>query len=183
MADGSFNRSASGAMARGVALIVAAVIVGVVLLRSTDGTEAFRADTSADEQTDGTQPATGTNTNSTQTTAKPATGGNTTTTAAAAHDPAKVTVLVANGSGVAGAAGKIATTLKGSNFIAQAANTLAPVSTSVVYFTAGYEADAKAIAALLKPSPGVAAIPNPLPVADLAGAHVLVVVAADLANA
>jgi hypothetical protein len=174
-ADGSFNRSASTALARGVALIVAAVVVGVLLLRSTDGSEPFRA-----PDTTVAQPGPSAN-GTTTTTVK----GATTTTAALAkaHEPAQVMVLVANGTSVKGAANKIATTLKGSNYLtAQPANTTAPASTSVVYFVAGYEADAKAIAALLKPTPGVAAMPNPMPVADIANAHVLVVLAADLAN-
>ncbi len=35
--DGSFGRSASGAMVRGVALIVVAVALGIILLLATDG--------------------------------------------------------------------------------------------------------------------------------------------------
>lgn len=176
-ADGSFNRSATSAMARGIALIVAAVVVGVLLLRSTDGSEPFRA---ADVEDDGTGTGTTTPTD-------PGQGGGTTTTTAAEaakpHDPAQVSVLVANGTTTKGAAGRIATTLKGSNFVTlQPVNTTAPVDASAVYFVAGYEADARAIAALLAPAPAVAAMPNPVPVADLAGAHVLVVLAADLAQ-
>jgi hypothetical protein len=173
--DGPFNRSASSGLARGVALIVAAVIVGVLLLRSTDGSEPFRAA--------GTEP---TGTQTTNPTTKPAGNGATTTTTVAAakpHDPAQVTVLVANGSTVKGAAGKIATGLNASNYVtAPSVNTTAAASASVVYFAAGYEPDAKAIAALLKPAPTVAAMPNPLPVPSLGNAQVLLVIAADLAN-
>jgi hypothetical protein len=174
-ADGPFNRSATTGLARGVALIVAAVIVGVLLLRSTDGSEPFRAAGTGTDQTGAP---------TTSPTTKPA-GPATTTTAAPekAHEPAQVTVLVANGSSVKGGAGKIATRLNASNYVtAPAVNTTAPATASTVYFTAGYEPDAKAIAAILKPTPGVAAMPNPLPVASLGAAHVLVVLAADLAN-
>jgi hypothetical protein len=177
-ADGPLNRSASGGLARGVALIVAAVIVGVLLLRSTDGSEPFRAA--------GTDP---TGAETPDPTSKPAVNGTTTTTAAVAaakaHDPAQVTVLVANASTVKGAAAKIATGLNASNYVTlPSVNTLSTVAVtaSVVYFAAGYEPDAKAIAALLKPAPGVAAMPNPLPVSSLGTAQVLLVVAADLAN-
>ncbi len=173
--DGTFTRSASNALARGVVLIVAAVIVGVLLLRSTDSAEPFRATAATTTPTGGGGQTTNTTGGQAATT--------TTTVAAKAHDPATVTVLVANGSGVKGAAGKIATTLKGSNYVtATPANTTAPVNASIVYFAPGYELDAKAVAALLKPTPGTAAMPNPLPVTDLAGAQVLVVIASDLAK-
>jgi hypothetical protein len=176
-ADGSFNRSAGSAMARGIALIVAAVLIGVVLLRSTDGSEPFR--TASGEDDGGTTDPTGAG-------EEPGDGtegeGGTTTTVATAHDPAQVTVLVANGTRVAGAAGRITETLKASNFVtAPPGNTASPAEASAVYFAEGYEADANVIAGLLNPAPSVAAMPNPPPVADLAGAHVLVVLGADLA--
>ena len=44
------------------------------------------------------------------------------------------------------------------------------------------EAAAKPVAALPQPTPGPAPMPNPPPVADLAGAQVLVVIASDLAK-
>jgi hypothetical protein len=173
--DGSFPRSAGGAMARGIALIVVAVVLGVVLLRSTDSP----ADPVVSSGGGGGKATT------TTSTAPPA-GGSTTTTApaAAAHDPSKVAILVANGTGgqVKGAAGRIAATLKTSNYLLkEATNTKAPAESSVVYFAAGYEPDARKIATLLTPQPKVAALPAASPVKDLAGANVLVVVAADLA--
>jgi hypothetical protein len=175
MGDGSFNRSAGNALARGVVLIVAAVLIGIVLLRSTDGSEPFRNvaedDGGADGSGDPSQPG-GDGGGTTSSTAAPAT----------ARDPAQVTVLVANGSGVKGAAQRIADTLKASNYVtAQPVNTTARADASAVYYVEGYEPDARAVAKLLNPAPNVAAMPNPLPVADLAGSHVLVVVATDLA--
>ena len=169
--DHSFQRSAGGAMIRGLGLILVAVVLGVVLLRSTDHTPSFTAEKTPVKATS-------------PTTAPPA-GGSTTTTVAStkAHDPSQVAILVANGSGVTGAAGKIAQTLAASNFVLKpSTNTKTAASASVVYYTAGYEADAKAIARLLTPQPGVQAMPATLPVADLAKANVLVVVAADLAG-
>ena len=158
-------------MARGVALIIAAVLLGVVLLNATD--EPSQEATSIDRTT---LPAA---TGNTTTTVK---GSSTTLTAP--HDPSKVTVLVANGAGINGLASKIGDKLKAANYVtAEPGNTKAPADESAVYFSPGYEADANAIAALLTPAPKVAALPNPAPVADTKNAKVIVVAAADLATA
>ena len=172
--DGSFQRSAGGAMARGIGLIVLAVLLGVVLLQATDRSET--ANIAAD----------GDDSETTATTVAEDEGPTTSSTVAAAEprNPAEVAILVANGTGgqVAGAAGRVADVLKGSNYILKnPTNTRAAAEASMVYFQPGYEADAAAVAALLTPAPGVQPMPDPIPVADLAGAHVLVVVAADLA--
>lgn len=174
--DGSFGRSAGGAMARGIALIVAAVLLGVILLKATDGPEPFaNVETSEASPDDGGSPVT---------TVGPDQSTTTPTTAALAHDPAQVTVLVANGAGISGLAGRIGDQLKAANYVvAEPGNTKAPADTSAVFFTPGYEADAAAIAALLSPPPKVAPLPDPPPVDDLKAAHVLVVAAADLATA
>jgi hypothetical protein len=174
--DGSFGRSAGGAMARGIALIVVAVALGVLLLNATDSPEPFAGqpvDSTADTTPDGTTDSTA------------ATGETTTTTTAQApRDPATVTVLVANGAGIQGLAGRITDQLEAQNYLtANATDTLAPADESMVFYTPGYEADAAAIAALLTPPPATAPLPDPPPVADMAGANVLIVAAADLATA
>lgn len=163
-------------MARGVALIVAAVLLGVLLLRATDGND-FNTVASRDT----TNTTVGDDT--TNTTAK--SGGTTVTTAVkTARNPAEVTVLVANGAGVNGLASKVADKLKAANYVtAEPGNTKAPADESAVYFTPGYEADAAAVAALLTPAPKVSALPDPPPVDDMKGAQVLVVAAADLSTA
>jgi len=167
--DHSFQRSAGGALFRGLALIVVAVLLGVVLLRSTDHTTPFTATATGDEKT--------------TTTTAPDQKGTSTTEAPKAHDPSQVSILVANGSGTTGAASRIAGSLAASNYVLKTStNTKTPASASVVYYAAGYEADARAIAKLLTPQPGVEAMPAALPVADLAGAQILVIVAADLAG-
>ena len=159
-------------MARGVALIIAAVLLGIVLLKATDE-PAFEA--SGVDRT--TLPAVAGHTTTT-------TKGHTSTTLTAPHDPSKVTVLVANGAGINGLASRIGDKLKAANYVTtEPGNTKAPADESAVYFSPGYEADANAIAALLTPAPKVAALPNPAPVADLKNAKVLVVAAADLATA
>lgn len=167
--DGSFNRSAGTAFARGIFLIIAAVALGIILLNATDKSPELTA------KSDGTAAAT------TTTTAKDSTTSS--TAPAKAHDPAQVPILVANGSTVKGAAGRIAQTLLASNYVLkESVNTQTPAEGSVVYYAPGYDADARAVAGLLTPQPAVQALPTPLPVKDLAGAKLLVVVAADLAS-
>lgn len=173
--DGSFQRSAGGAMMRGIALIVAAIVLGVVLLNATDSPEPFTPKvTAADGST-------------TETTAAPSDSGSSststpTTVAAKAHKASEVAVLVVNGSKVTGAAGRIATTLGAAGYLLKPAGNTSPAPASNVYYQPGYEADARAIAGRLTPQPGVLPMPDPAPVSDLKGANVLVVVAADLAG-
>ena len=176
--DGSFGRSAGGAMARGIALIVAAVVIGLVLLNATDAPEPLRV--SSDETPDagptGTQPT------GTTTTTAPTGSTDTTATAVAARPPAEVTVLVANAARVQGAAGKLSAEIAKSGFKMTAPANGAPVPTSTVYFVEGYEPEARAVAALLTPAPPVAPMPAPAPVDDLRGANVVVVQGPDLAQ-
>lgn len=175
--DGSFGKSAGGAMARGIALIVAAVLLGVVLLRATDG-DVSQA-TAGDDPTEVADDDDGNGTTDASVQVP-----TTDTTVAPAHNPAEVTVLVANGAGIGGLASRIAETLNGANYITiEPTNTRAPADESVVFFTPGYEADAAAIAALLNPVPRVEALPDPAPVESISTANVLVVAAADLAEA
>lgn len=174
--DGSFGRSAGGAMARGIALIVVAVLIGVVLLKATDSPEAFTSSTVDQSSDDGD--------GTTVTTADPGDTATTTAPAAVARNPAEVTVLVANGAGIQGLATRIADQLKAANYVtADPGNTKAPADESAVFYIPGYEADAAAIAQLLTPVPKVAPLPDPPPVDDLQASHVLVVAAADLATA
>jgi hypothetical protein len=164
-------------MARGIALIVAAIVLGVVLLRATDSPAPVpvKSSTNTTVSTPGTV-ATG----------NQATGTTTPTTAGAgakAHNPTEVAVLVANGSRVKGAAAGLATKLKAANYLVKpSVNTKAAASASVVYYDPGYQADAQAIANTLNPKPAVQPMPDVLPVADRAGAQILVVIAADLAS-
>jgi hypothetical protein len=161
-------------MARGIALIVAAVLLGVILLRATDSPEPF-ANVETDDAVESD--------NGTTVTSDPAATTPSVTTAAA-HDPSEVIVLVANGAGIPGLASTVADQLKGANYVvAEPGNTKAPADESAVFFTPGYEADAAAVAALLTPPPKVAPLADPAPVEDMKSAHVLVVAAADLAAA
>lgn len=159
-------------MARGIALIVAAVLLGVVLLNQSEDPDPTAV------ATDGTTTTTEGDDAGEDTTTSSTTAPN------AARNPAQVTVLVANGSRVNGAGARTAEKVKAGNYLAPTpvdAPTVA--SASVVHYLPGYELDAKAVAALLKPDLRVTAMPSPAPVPDLKGAQVLVVVAVDLARA
>jgi hypothetical protein len=171
--DGSFGRSAGGAMTRGILLILVAVLLGVVLLNATEGSEPFEAATSSDDGGGGDRgisPSTA------------ATESTTTTAAPVARDPAEVTVYVVNGSGVPGAAARLTETLRSENYVTTEPGNVETVESSRIYYVAGYEADANAVATLLTPPPAVEEMPDPAPVDDLRGAQILVVMAADLAG-
>lgn len=170
--DGSFGRSASGAMVRGVALIVVAVVLGVLLLQATDGPDPFPAGAGApggDETT-------------TSTTA-PGAGNLTTTTSTppTSIDPSTITVLVANGASIAGLAGDLTELVAAEEFeVVTPTDADEDVEESTVYFTPGFEEAANAVATVFDPVPEVAPLPDPQPVTDLAGANVVVVAGPDL---
>lgn len=176
-ADGSFQRSAGAAMGRGVLLLVVAFVLGIVLLNATDeqppGTDLVagdRASTDAPPDDEGDDDAT-VSTSTTQPVA----------TTVPVRAPAEVKVIVANASDVSGAAGGATTRLKAAQYNALAPGNSAKVATSAVYFTAGYQAEAAAIAAALElPANVVAAIPTPPPL-DPKTANVVVVLGADAA--
>jgi hypothetical protein len=156
---------------KGLVLVAAAVLLGaILLLKSFDDGGPFTTD------------AGGADGQATSTTVGGQQGS--TTTIEVAHDPAAVKVLVLNGvDKTKPIAGQAAGALKSANY-----TTLAPgdapatVPTSAVYYTAGYGADAKAIASRLGIQESlVAALPTPLPAAvgDAKDANVVVVVGPD----
>ncbi len=165
--DGSFARSAGGAALRGAALIFVAVVVGVVLLNATEGSEPFTAE--PDRRTTTTAPPDEDDEPPTETTVP-------------ARDPAEVRVLVANGSGIAGAAGRLTDQLNAVNYnVLAPGNTNPPrIESSAVYYAPGFQAEAEALARLLQPAVTVAPMPDPLPVDDLKEADVLIVLAEEL---
>lgn len=190
-------------MLRGILLIVVAVAIGVILLRATDdspfATDEVAAGDDADDDVvedddaqtetegpgavegetegDGGAPST--------TEVAPGAGSSVPDTSPVTRPPAEVAVLVANGSGVAGAAARFAEVVGGAGYeTAPPANVREDggVEASVVYFTDGYEDDAAAVAGTLAPVPAVAPLPDPAPVDDLRGASVVLVVGPDLAG-
>jgi hypothetical protein len=172
--DGSFGRSAGNAALRGGALLAVAVILGIVLLNAADDNDAFSPVSAGGGDGNGT---------ATVTTAAP---DRTTTppTTVALRPAAEVKVLAANGTAVRGLAGQVKDRLRafGYNALAPTDVTKKPVATSVVYFVAGYEGEARQIAQQLQIE-SVAAMPQPVPVLNLQSANVLVVVGTDNAAA
>ena len=176
--DNSFSRSASGAMLRGVALIAVAVILGIFLLQATD---------SPDPQTlgDGDDGA-GVGDEVTTTIAEEEAEEELplTPTTDPPPDPSTITVLVANGASVAGLAGDVTGIVTDAGFEAAPPTNVTPgeeVEESIVYYTPGFEEAAQMVAAVFDPVPEVAALTDPPPVDDLAGANVVVVAGPDLA--
>lgn len=145
----------------GVALVVGAVVIGLLLLvRGYDS--------------DGGLVDSGGNTATTTTVAI-------TDTTVPGRDPAVIGVMVANASGVAGLAGRTRETLLGDGFT-QVAVVDAPTSVPAtqILYVPGAEGDAQAVATALGLDPAsVQAIPEPPPV-GLAGASVLVLAGPDL---
>jgi hypothetical protein len=159
--------------ARGVALIATAVILGLFIVRN-----GFDNPSSADDGTAPTEQAGGS-------TAPTGNGGETTTTTAppAARQPAEVAVLVANASGVSGAAGGLTATLASQGYqTAPETNAPESVGATQVLFAPGFDAEAAALAgAIQAPPDGVAPMPQPPPV-ELGPAQILVLLGPDLAN-
>lgn len=172
--DNSFNRSASGALARGVILIAVAVILGIILLQATDTPVPLETAGGDDP------PAVG---DTTSTTVDDDEVAPVTPTTTPPLDPSTITVLVANGAGVSGLAGDVDRLVAEAEFETTTPTDVSDgerVEESVVYFTTGFEDAAMAVAAVLDPVPEVAALPDPPPVDDLAGANVVVVAGPDL---
>lgn len=180
----------SPALVKGGVLVFVALVLGTFLLwkgpdeaqTASSGPPATEADGEGDEggQTDGTDPDDGSD-GTTVTTA-----ATTTTEAAEALAPEDVTVLVANASGIPGAASKVGETLAGDGYnIAEPDNAKEPSSTTTVYYIADFEAEARAVAEALGLDPEaegvVAEVPTPLPTQDenLGAAQILVILGTD----
>ena len=168
--DGSFGRSAGMAAGRGAAVLVVAVVIGIVLLNKVD--DPVR------QVSAGGGGSTTEETTTTVVTPVP--------TTLPARPPAEVKVLSANGTKVNGAAGKTRDALKALGYnVLSPIETKRPVEASVVFFTPGFDREAQTVAQALKLQPtSVQPLPaaDALPVSDLRGANVVAVVGPDLAK-
>jgi hypothetical protein len=166
--DGSFGKSAGAAALRGALLIAVAVALGLVLLAATDSPDPFTADPGPRQTT--------------TTTTEP--DDTTTTTTTPPRDPAMVRVLVANGSGVQGAAGRVQGQLAERNYnVLAAVNArMSNLDATTVYFSEGSESEAAALAAGFEPAAAVEPMPEERPVTDDREVDVIVVVGRDLAG-
>lgn len=158
--------------ARGVFLVAAAVALGVGILSSIGKSSAAP----------GSVPAAAVSSSTTTTASARST--TTTTQALATHSPSSVKVLVANGTSVAGVAGKLKTKLATGGYdLLAPTNTTSPARASAVYYQTGYQGDAQAVASAAGLGTStLQAMTSQLPVANSSGAQVIVVIGPDLAG-
>lgn len=165
--------------ARGAALVVVAVVVGLFLLRNgLDTSEAIRTQTGGNGETETTDDTADAGTDEGP--------EGTTTTTPASRPPAEVPSIVLNGSGVTGAAGRYSEFLAGLGYTLTnpaGANADNRTDTTLVYFLPGFEAEAAAMVAALGSPPGVVPAPLPTPPpGPIAAASVVVVLGSDIGN-
>ncbi|MGD0880860.1 MAG: LytR C-terminal domain-containing protein [Acidimicrobiales bacterium] len=123
----------------------------------------------------------------TKTTTKPThvvTKPTTTTTTAPPKPPSNVPVVVANASGVTGAAAAFTSQLQGAGWDTQTPiDASTDVATSAVYYVAGEKTAATEVAAVIHlPASAVLPYTTAAPVSTIGTAEILVVIAADLAS-
>lgn len=167
--DDSFRRSASGAAIRGALLILAALVIGVILLQQTKTPTPQAASTpvivSDTTPTGDTVPGAAVDPASSDTVA--------TTTLPARRSPAEVRVLVVNGSGVNRAAARVRAYLSGSGWdLQKASDGVRDNFADSVFYQPGFEQDARAVAALLsvtdiRPTPAEVTVKAPIPPFDV----------------
>ena len=107
-----------------------------------------------------------------------------TTTTVPVRPPPEVSVMAVNASGVRGRAATVTETLRSASYAVVAPQSAArPQPASSVYWTPGYESEARAVATALGLPPTAARpAPGSLGAGDLKGANVVVVVGQDLAG-
>lgn len=173
------------ANSRGIAVLIAAVVVGFLLLLN-----AGTSDSSTNAA--GDPPATTIDTSGLDdpetTTTVPGDDGTTTTTETGTTEPDRqpgdVVVAVLNGGGPAGTAGATSSTITDSGYQAGTVGNITPgvaeLDTTKVYYAEGYQAEATAVAGLLgKSDDAVEALPSPPPGSGLEAANVVVVLGRD----
>lgn len=171
--------------ARGVALVVVAVLVGLFLLRNgldtSEVVTASRDDTENGEDADGGSDEGATD----EGTDEGATDEGTDDTVPQARPPGEVPTIVLNGSGVGGAAGRYSEALLSLGYQLtnpSGGNATANVPTTQILYAEGFEQEAAAVAAAIgAPSIAPAPLAEPLP-GDIVGAMVVVVLGPDIAN-
>lgn len=162
--------SAELQLGRAVLLIVAALIVGILVLHRGSSAPTALAVSGATSTTVKASGSHGTTT--------------TTPTTAALRNPQDIKVLVANGTDTRGAASLFSDRLHkaGYNTLAST-NTTTPAATSTVFYAPGYDREAAVVATQLGLQPSaVQPLPQQAPVAQLHDAQILVVVGPDLSS-
>ena len=156
---------------RGVVLVAIAAVLGFFVLRAIDDTGGGPSVADLEAATDTTGAS------------ADAAAPTDTTAAPQPRPPGEVVVLVANASGVQGAAGLQSEAIAGGGYqVLEPTNAPSEVEATQVLATPGFEADAAALAvAIGAPETAVGAVPDPPPL-DLTGANVLVLLGKDLTS-
>ena len=159
-------------------IVATAVLVGQ--LHPSKATTASSATATTATTTATTTPGSPTTAASSPTTTKPKSS----TTTGPTTPPAKVTVLVANGSTVSGEATRITAQLHAAGWdTLPPVNSATNVSSSTVYYAPGFQPSATSIASSLGvPASQVQPLSSSVPVSSVAGADVVVVIGPDVAN-
>lgn len=167
--------------ARGAALVVVAVVIGLFLLRNgLDTSEAITSNSGDGQATDASS------TDGSDSTDEGTDG--TTTTTLASRPPAEVPTIVLNDSGIAGAAGKYSEVLTAAGYTLtnpEGANADAEgdAAATLIFFAPGFETEAAAVAtAIGAPATVVPAALSATPPGPTASASVVVVIGTDLAS-
>lgn len=155
---------------RGLAIVIVAVVIGVLLLPS-----ATRAPLAASAVSSGTT--------TTLAGGKTPPSHSSSTTTSTTVPPASIHVLVANATLVNGVAGTVTTFLTSKGFgTLTATNALLKVTASEIFTVGGATADVQAVAAALGlPASSIEPAAAAAPVASTTGANVVVIVGPDLA--
>jgi cytoskeletal protein RodZ len=186
-------------IARGLALLVAAVVIGVLVLdrgfqsssASPAGTTSSTTTTTVHSSTTTTVHPTTTTTPHSSTTSTAAgrsqhgtSASTTTTTAAATVPPAQVKALVANGTQTSGLAARVSAKLQSAGYgVLPVVNATQQVTASAVYYASGSTAAATEVASALGlTSASVHPLSSSAPVSSADGAQVVVVAGPDLAS-
>lgn len=161
------NVAATG---RAMLVLALAVVAGIVLLNGLDDSQTQQVATSSEAPAPESAAITPAET--------------TPPTTAAPMSPAEVTVLVANGTSVQGAASRVASRLQPVGYqLVTPNNMTTPIDGSGVLYAEGFEAEARALATSLGiPGSSVEPMPLPAPVEDLQDANLVAVVGEDLAG-
>ncbi len=156
--------------ARGVALVVVAVVVGLLLLRNgLDTSEVITASKGDSSQ---------------KTDSGNGEGDTSTTTTIPARDPSTVTVIVLNGTSVSGAAGKYTTAIASAGYqMLDPGDATTKIPATQVFYAFGFEREAAAVAASAGAPSSLTptAMPTPPP-GEVGAANVVVVIGTDLAS-